>query len=483
MAEAIQSGAWRKEFIKLLVVLAVAFSGWFIPAPAPMTEIGMRTITVFLSMVVGWSLTGDAWPSFLGLILFPLTGAVTLSEFLISGWGGTTCLFMILTFALIGYMNSSGLSRFLVDWLLTRKFIVGHPWRLIFMILFAAYTVCSLVNNMIGLFLMWEIVYGITGVINQKPQDKFPAIMVFGIAMQCAFSLVTVPWGMNAIANLGIYAQVFGSPANSLQYVSFTIPFGIMEILAYMLLVKFIFRLDVKPLAAVKPEDIAPDGVKMTPQIKHALILLGAFVVMLIGPSLLPADSEAAKLYNVYGSTGVVILFFIIISLLYYKNERVFVFAAHAQKEVPWNMVIMVAVILAIGATLMNAKTGIQPFLAQTIVPMLTSVPPWAFIIVLVVIETILTNFLINMVVVALLIPVVVPICPQLGLDPVIISFTIMLVSTNAILTPAGCAAASLLFPNKKWITTAQIYKYGVPTVCLNMVLLVLFYFAYALVM
>lgn len=482
-AQQLKPHAQRTELIKAAVVLAIAFSGWFIPAPAPMTQVGMETFTVFLSMVVGWTLTGDAWPSFMGIILFPLTGVENMTQFLASGWGSQAFFFMVLSFAMVGYMNTCGLSKFLVEWLMTRKFIVGHPWRLIFMILFAAYVVCSLVNNVIGLFLMWEIVYGITAVIDQKPYDKFPSIMVFGIAMQSAFSLSAMPWGGNSIANLGVYANVAGAPANFLQYVSFTVPFGFIQILAYMLLIKLVFRLDVKPLSSVRPEDIAPDGVHTTPQVKIGMGLLVLFIAMLLIPSLFPVGSPAQAFYARFGTVGIFVLFFAIISLLFYKNERVFIFADQSKQNIPWNMLIMVTVILAIGGCLMNDATGIAPFLAQKVVPLLTSVPPWAFMIVLVLVETILTNFLINMVVVALLLPVIMPICPDLGLNPTVVAFTIMVVSTNAILTPAGCAAAAFLFPNKKWIRAKDIYKYGTPTVIINMIILVLYYFLFSVIL
>lgn len=84
-AQQLKPHAQRTELIKAAVVLAIAFSGWFIPAPAPMTQVGMETFTVFLSMVVGWTLTGDAWPSFMGIILFPLTGVENMTQFLASG--------------------------------------------------------------------------------------------------------------------------------------------------------------------------------------------------------------------------------------------------------------------------------------------------------------------------------------------------------------------------------------------------------------
>ena len=63
------SGAGKKELLKAVVVLAIALSGWFIPAVPPITEIGMRCITVFLYMIIGWSLSPRAWPSFMGMLL------------------------------------------------------------------------------------------------------------------------------------------------------------------------------------------------------------------------------------------------------------------------------------------------------------------------------------------------------------------------------------------------------------------------------
>ena len=202
--------------------------------------------------------------------------------------------------------------------------------------------------------------------------------------------------------------------------------------------------------------------------------MLAAFVVLLLAPSFIPKGSELATFYNSFGSAGIALLFFIIITLMYYKNKPVLNFADLATKNVPWNMLMMVAVILAIGGCLINEKTGIAAFLSQNVVPALTSVPSSMFLLIVIAVVVLLTNFLINMVVVAMFLPVIIPICAGMGLSPELVSFGIMLASVNAILTPAGCAASSLLFPNKEWISAKEIYQYGVPTVLVNTVLIVL---------
>lgn len=268
-----KAGAGTKELLKAALVLVIALSGWIIPAPAPMTQVGMRCVTVFLSMIVGWSVTGRVWPSLMGLLLFPATGVMTLKQFVAAGWGTDTFLFLIVAFVLVGYLKVTGVSQFLANWLLSRKFLEGHPWRLIAMILFAAYLICSLVNTFIGIMLMWEVVYGITNSTGQKPYDKFPSIMVFAIAMQGAFSLVAMPWGGNAIANLGVYANIMGENVDMIKYVAYMIPFGIMQIAAFVALCKFGFRLDVTPLVDYKRDD--SQGGALTPRVQAGFAGVG----------------------------------------------------------------------------------------------------------------------------------------------------------------------------------------------------------------
>ena len=467
----------NREWLKALIILVIAALGWIIPAPAPMTPIGVRCLAVFLAMIIGWSITASAWPSFLGLLLFPLTGVMPLKEFIAMGWGTDVMVFLILSFAMISYLEATGVSRFMASWLMTRSFLQGHPWRLIFMILFAAYWICSLVNTFIGIFLMWQIVYSITESIGQKPFDKFPTIMIFGIAMFGALSLTAMPWGGNAIVNLSVYANIAGESANMLEYILFTIPYGMACIGIYLLMAKFLFRLDVRPLVNIKKENIDHSALEMTAEKRTALIALLVFVVMLLGPGLIPKGTAAFEFYQRFGIAGILLLFMAGLLLLSHKGKPVFDFPTLTTKGVPWPMIMRFSVILAIGGTLMNEKTGIAPFLNQNLVPMLSDLPPVAFVVILIAVVVVLTNFMINMVVVAMFLPILIPMAESMGHSPMLLSFAVMLASTNAILTPAGCAAASVLFPNKDWITAKDIYKYGTPTVIIFSAFLIIYFF------
>ncbi|CDX00826.1 SLC13 family permease [Desulfitobacterium hafniense] len=454
-----------KELIKVLFFFVIAGLGWILPAPAPITPIGMKVFFVFIATVYGWTISEKVWPSLFACLAFPLTGVATMKEFVAMGWGSDVFYFMVLAFVLVKFLEEAGVSQFLASWLMSRKALQGHPWRLIFMILFTAYLVCSLVNIFIGMLLVWQIVYTMTDTIRQKPYDKFPTLMVFGIAVMGGLSLCAMPWGGNAIVNLGVYANLMGEPGNMIRYMAFSLPVGIISIFAYLLLCKYVFKLDITSLKKLTNDLINPEDLKVTPIKKIALVSLGAFIVLLLLPSILPKGNAFANLLNHMGVVGVIVLVFGVLSLIKSNGQNIFNFAALATKGVPWNMVAMVLVILAIGGCLMNPKTGVNEFLQLNVAPILTSLSPLMFVVVITLITVVLTNFMINMVVVALFLPVVISMSGTLGINPEQVSYLVMVASSFAILTPAASAASAILFPNAKWIRPKDIYQYGFPTI------------------
>ena len=81
------------------------------------------------------------------------------------------------------------------------------------------------------------------------------------------------------------------------------------------------------------------------------------------------------------------------------------------------------------------------------------------------VITILLTNFMANMVVAVVMFAACLPIGATLGIDPMQLGFLYTICSSIAFLLPAASPAGMLVFMNKEWMTTGEIYKYAVPTV------------------
>ena len=154
-----------KTILHVIIFCLISALGWLIPAPAPMTAEGMHLVGVFVAAIYGWSVTSEVWPSFLTLLLIPFTGLVDLNGFMAISWGSDTILFIILLFVLVAFLEGTGTTSFVAAFLMTRKSLVGHPWRMIFMIFVCAWLLSTFCGNFAGMLITWGFIYKICDVL------------------------------------------------------------------------------------------------------------------------------------------------------------------------------------------------------------------------------------------------------------------------------------------------------------------------------
>jgi len=111
---------------------------------------------------------------------------------------------------------------------------------------------------------------------------------------------------------------------------------------------------------------------------------------------------------------------------------------------------------------LMTACFVLSAGLTQLMTPLLGGKSTIIFLITVVTLPTILTNFGSNVVVGVIFIPIAYNFANAAGLNHTAIACMLVLCTTCALATPAGCATAAILHGNKEWITSTQATKYGV---------------------
>mgnify|MGYP000480961038 CR=1 FL=1 len=188
-----------------IYVVIVALFFFVLPPFEPITKAGMRLLGIFLAAIIGWAITSEIWPSLLTFLLLPFTGLVNLSGVLSISYGSDMGLMVIVMMVFVAYLEVSSTTNYVASYLMTRKMLVGHPWRLIFMIFLIAYLISSFCGNFPGMLITWSFVYSISRELGYKPYDKFPSLLVFGIAVMGALSLSAVPWANNALVILNSY--------------------------------------------------------------------------------------------------------------------------------------------------------------------------------------------------------------------------------------------------------------------------------------
>ena len=454
-----------RNLLYFVIYCIIASLGWIIPPVDPITPAGMHLLGVFLAAVVAWTVTAEPWPSFLTIVLIPFTGITDLAGLLSSSWGSDIGFFLVLLFAYVAFMESTGTTTYIAAYLMTRKFLVGHPWRLIFMIFLTAWVLSTFCSNFPGMLITWGIIYKICQILGYKPFDKFPTLLIFGVAVMGALSLSTVPWANNAIVILGAYMKMTGNMVNFGHYLLYTIPYGLSVIFAYMLMCKYLFKLDVSKLRELDPNVFTEEELRLTAERKITLVSLVVFILILLVPSLMPLDSPVRAVSDTMGLSLKVALLFVVLSLIKVDGKKVFEFGKLAVKGVPWNMIIMVVGILSFVMLLGSPEAGISAFLGKVFTPIFAGKSVILFFILVALITIFLTNFMINMVVAIIMISATLPIATSLGIDPIQIVYLITVCCTIALLLPAASPASSVLFANTQWVRAKDVYKYGIPTV------------------
>lgn len=454
-----------KTYLHVVVFLALVASGWLIPPIAPITSEGMHLLGVFVAAVYGWSMTTDVWPSFLTLLIIPFTGLLDINGFLAVSWGSDTVLFIVLLFVFVAFMEATGTTTFVAAYLMTRKILVGHPWRLIFMIFMCAYILSTFCGNFPGMLITWGFIYKICDVLDYKPFDKFANLLIFGVAVMGALSLSAVPWANNALVILNAYMASSGQTVNYMHYLAYSLPVGVFSILGYMLICKFIFRLDVSKLKDLDPSIFDKSDLHLTTERKITLASLLVLIIILVVPSLLPVDNIIHAISAQMGLSLKAILLFTVLGLIRIQGKPVFNFGELATRGVPWNMVMMTAGILTFVSLLGDEKTGISAFLGKVLTPLFTDSSVVFFFLLTLIITIFLTNFMINMVVAIIMITATMPIAASLGVDSLQIVYLITISCTIAFMLPAASAASCCLFANTKWVRAKDVYKYSVPTI------------------
>ena len=115
------------------------------------------------------------------------------------------------------------------------------------------------------------------------------------------------------------------------------------------------------------------------------------------------------------------------------------------------------------------------PFLNVILSPIFSGMSVTVFTIVLMLVTVLLTNISNSLVIGMILQPVILTYCATANVNPApIITLTIFTVLLSAACTPAASPFAAMLFGNKEYLTSGDVYKYSLTFVLVEVVLILL---------
>lgn len=449
------------RWLHIAITVFFMFGFGFLPAPEPITPLGMQMLGVFLGLIYGWSFCSLAWPSLLGIVALAVTNAAPLKTFLPMGFANETVVFLLFIFAFTTAVDEEGVTGILANWCISRKVLTGRPWLLSFALILGAAVCGALTNTFAAILIFWSILYNICKQAGYKPYDKYPTLMILGIAVAATIGVCMLPYRTSPLVFLGAFQALTGETVGFAQYMIFAIPVTMVMIVAYILACRFIFRVDVSALKAVKADFVKQEDLIMNKRQKTVMGFLVAFIVLAVSTSILPKDFILTVFLNRLTTTGIVMSMLVIMLWLKIDGKPLISFQKLASKGIIWDMLLLFIIVLPLSSLLMGDDTGLKAFMIGALQPIFSGVSPIVFMVAVLSLPSIITNFANNAVTGLIFLQLICSSGVALNVDIVPMSLTLLFLANCAFLTPAASAPAALVFGNTEWIKAKDIYTMG----------------------
>ena len=475
----------KSSYIHFLIGMAIMIAFRFIPLGVlpNVTEVGLQVMGVFIGTIYLWSTIDPTVASLASIFMLTFTSFSTSSNVLMSCFGNPTVVQLLFLMIFMGGLTNRRLTVYIARWITTRKMIEGRPWVFTFVMLLGTYVMSVFIGAFAPIFLFWPVLYGIFEEVGFKKKDAYPKLMIIGIVIAALIGFPVPPYMSNGLALLGNYRGLLnnfptligmeGALVSDASYFIGCFALGLLLIVATVLIIKFIFRPDVSPLKKISIEMLEKNPLPpMSMAQKVYGIFLCVFIFIMLVPSLLPNVPILSFLNK--NSLVMPLVLTCILTLLEFDDGPVLKLNEVMGKDFAWATFFLCTSAILLGSVLTNEATGITAFLNAVLSPIFAGMSGMMFTIVLLLMAIILTNICNSLVIGMILQPVALTYCVSAGINPApIITLLIFTVLLSAACTPAASPFAAMMFGNKEYLSSGDVYKYSTVFVLIEFVIIV----------
>ena len=472
------------SYIHFAIGLLIMLIFRFIPVGVlpNVTEPGLQIMGIFIGTIYLWSTSDPSVASITAIVMIGLSDFTTAGGALVGCFGNATVIQMLFLMIFMGGLTNRRLTVYIGRWILTRKVIEGKPWVFTTAILLGSYCMSVFIGCFAPIFLFWPVLYGIFEDVGFKKTDKYPKLIIIGVVLGALIGFPVPPYMSNGLALLGNYRGLLPNFGNLSEMPGVMIAdgtyfiacfiMGLLLIASVVLVMRFVFRPDVEPLKDVTIEMLEKNPLPpMNKAQKIYGVSLVVFIFCMLVPSLLPTVPVLSFLYQ--NSLLVPVALTVILCLLRGEDGPVLDMQSVMGKDFAWPTFWLCTAAIYLGGVLTNEATGITPFLNTVLSPIFTGMSGAVFTVVLLLVTVVLTNICNSLVIGMIMQPVVLTYCVSAGVNPApIITLLIFTVLLSAACTPAASPFAAMLFGNKDYLTSGDVYKYATTFVLIELVII-----------
>lgn len=480
MGAANQQATPVSYYIKLFIcIMFLFFFNKLVPAWGGITDTGMASIGIFIGLVLMIVFNFGLIPSSLIAIFAVvhsgfLNGTDVIGQTI--GNGSTVQLFF--TFSICNSLIQTGAGAFIAKWMLSRRVIQGRPMVFCFVLLLAGWLSGPFMGSA-GLVLIYTIMDYINDTLGYEKDSDFN--MMTRIGLQSAGMI-----GMAFLPFKGVTLAIFTSIAGALEsvgietnYAYYMLGGAVIALLycfAFLMAMRYLFRVDLGRLEALDITRMeGMSDLKITRPQVYSIVFSMAAILYTVVQLFLPRGA-----FQEYFS-GITLwlwaaLMMSVLALLRYKGKPV-VEPEQMMEKIMWGVVLATAAFTVVGGMMSNKDLGVRSWIASALNPIFGNMPFPVFMLVIVIIAALVTNFFSNMatglIVGSTVAPFCIEYCETLGVNGSFICLALISAAMFAFLTMAAAGPAPLLLSQEPFVKKpGYIWSHGLPVLVMGVLVI-----------
>lgn len=468
MDTTIQSNKWNKRTLFWeAIVLLFMFGFKFLPPLGSLTPLGMEITGIFAGAIIGWITIGMVFPNIAGIIALGFSNAYpSFVACFQSTFASDTAVMMLGCLFICAFIEITNLTDVIVGYLLNLK--LAQKSIVMFFIFFylADWLVSALASSVLAAYLFIVMYRGMTKESGIPPHTKTNSFVLCGIALIAVLGDIAFPFKPVAVTVLAILEGFLGYPFSFMDYLLYCSFFQVILIILYVLIGRYIIRVDFSKLNAAKVEQIKPN--------KKQAIGLWCALIMLILFTLTSFSIPIISTMKLGGAALILMLIMVFIQV----DGKPMLDVTELAAKFNWPIYFLICFFFGIANFLGSDEAGITASFKTLFEPLLVFMPPIAFVIVALILSTILTNFLNNLPVAIIFISTMFALREtMIGINMEAASLAIIMASFAACATPAANPVNAITFANTDLIDTKMSLKVGSICCALLCFICIFFYF------
>jgi len=451
------------------------FGVGFIPPVSQLTVTGMKILGILVGTIYGVTFCAPAWPCMLAMFAMAALGIAPVGTILSVGIGSDSIMLTIFFFIFVAVMEQNKITEFLATWMITRNIVKGRPWLFSYIMIIGTMITGAMGSSYPAMLVFWGILISVCKLYDMKPFSKYPTVMFIGICIGGLASSSTWLFRGNPLFVNSMLTQISGGTyfLNFGIYAAFSFIMWMIVIAGYILLCKYIFKIDLGAMANIDDSVVDKSYLVLDKRQKITFFYMILVLVVYCAIGFTPAQSTIGQYVANLGMTLPIAFILVLMAITTVDGEPIVNIPSAAKHGVIWDTVILSGGLLALSTIMMTSETGVSESILALLNPVFAGKGTIFMCIIIVVISVILTNFMANTTVGLMFTPVIYSFAMSMGFNPMPL-IAMMLVSIHiAYLTPAASPFASLLFGFSNWVKAGDIYKYG-SIACVGMLIIFL---------